>query len=105
MDEGAPWDILGAPSCTGLKVAAHTANETGSGPYRGVVVDEGAGIAPEHLPYLIDRFYRVDAPRATPGSSLGLAIAKQIVEQHDGTISIASALCEGTTLMVGLPCA
>ena len=55
------------------------------------VIDSGDGIAPEHLPYVFDRFYKVDAARAaSPGSGLGLTIAKAIVQQHGGSIQVAS---------------
>ncbi len=67
------------------------------------VTDHGPGIAPQHLPYLFDRFYRADAARTEPGSGLGLAIAKQVVEQHGGTITIASDVGAGTTITVTLP--
>jgi signal transduction histidine kinase len=52
------------------------------------VRDSGPGIAPEHLPKIFDRFYKVDVSRkATGGSGLGLSIAKAIVERHGGAIS------------------
>ena len=57
------------------------------------VIDSGAGIAPEHLHHVFDRFYKVDASRtggANGGSGLGLSIAKAIVEQHGGTIDVFS---------------
>jgi len=51
------------------------------------VRDTGAGIAPEHLPLIFDRFYKIDAARkASRGSGLGLSIVKAIVERHGGTI-------------------
>jgi signal transduction histidine kinase len=53
------------------------------------VRDTGPGIAPEHLPNIFDRFYKVDISRkATGGSGLGLSIAKAIIERHGGTISV-----------------
>lgn len=57
------------------------------------VADSGSGIAPEHLPHIFERFYKVDAARARDanGSGLGLSIAKAIVERHQGTIEVASA--------------
>ncbi|MBI4880020.1 MAG: HAMP domain-containing protein [Planctomycetes bacterium] len=68
------------------------------------VADTGIGIAPEHLPHLFERFYRVDPARGREGGSgLGLAIAEQTVRGHGGTISVASREGEGSTFTVRLP--
>ncbi|HEX7852580.1 MAG TPA: ATP-binding protein [Sphingobium sp.] len=69
------------------------------------VSDEGDGIAPEHLPRLTERFYRVDASRskAAGGTGLGLAIVKHIVERHRGRLQIESIVGRGTTVSVTLP--
>lgn len=71
------------------------------------VRDEGEGIAPEHLPRLTERFYRVDSSRsrAAGGTGLGLAIVKHIVERHRGRLDIASTVGDGTTVTVLLPTA
>src|SRR5262249_36113404 len=52
----------------------------------------GAGIAPEHLPHVFDRFYKADASRAdaSGGSGLGLSIVKAIVERHGGHVAVRS---------------
>jgi signal transduction histidine kinase len=57
------------------------------------VVDSGQGIAPDHVPFVFDRFYKADPSRTrnTPGSGLGLSIAKAIVERHHGSIGVTSA--------------
>ena len=57
-----------------------------------IVSDSGSGIAPEHLPHVFERFYKVDSARSngSGGSGLGLSIAKAIVEMHGGTINVAS---------------
>jgi hypothetical protein len=57
------------------------------------VADSGNGIAPEHLPYVFDRSYKVDPARAAAGagSGLGLSIEKAIVVRHGGTIAVANA--------------
>jgi len=71
------------------------------------VTDESEGIAPEHLPRLTERFYRVDSSRsrAAGGTGLGLAIVKHIVERHRGRLDIASTVGKGTTLTILLPTA
>ena len=64
-----------------------TADRASNG-VRIIVRDSGPGIAPEHLPLIFDRFYKVDESRkATGGSGLGLSIVKTIVERHGGTIA------------------
>ena len=70
-----------------------------------VVQDFGAGIAPEHLPRLTERFYRIDAgqSRAKGGTGLGLAIVKHIVARHRGRLSIESKPGSGTSFRVALP--
>ena len=71
------------------------------------VADQGEGIAPEHLPRLTERFYRVDPgrSRAGGGTGLGLAIVKYIVERHRGRLEINSVPGTGTTVTVLLPAA
>ncbi len=69
------------------------------------VRDHGAGIAPEHLPRLTERFYRVDAgeSRAKGGTGLGLAIVKHIVARHRGPFNIESRRGDGAAFRVSLP--
>jgi len=64
------------------------------------VSDGGPGIQAEDLPYIFERFYqgRTKAKHATPGSGLGLALAKQVVEAHGGRIWIESEVKKGTTV-------
>ena len=71
------------------------------------VRDNGCGIAPQDLPHLFDRFYRVDKARsrARGGAGLGLAIGRWIVERHGGAIGVASEPGAGTTIVVTLPAA
>jgi len=70
-----------------------------------VVADAGAGISPEDLPHVFDRFYRGDASRQQQGgeSGLGLAITKSIVEAHGGSIGVESEPGTGTTFTIALP--
>ncbi len=69
------------------------------------VKDYGPGIAPEHLPRLTERFYRVDVveSRAQGGTGLGLALVKHILQRHRGRLSIESVLGSGATFTVRLP--
>jgi len=71
------------------------------------VRDYGPGIAPEHLPRLTERFYRVDVQesRAQGGTGLGLALVKHILNRHRGRLSIESAAGGGATFTVHLPAA
>lgn len=68
------------------------------------VADTGIGIAPEHLPHIFDRFYRVDKARsrASGGTGLGLAIVKGIAEQHDGMVTVTSEPGKGSKFSVWL---
>jgi two-component system phosphate regulon sensor histidine kinase PhoR len=69
------------------------------------VTDRGDGIAPEHLPRLTERFYRIDSSRsrAMGGTGLGLAIVKHIVQRHRGLLHLDSKLGQGTTVRAELP--
>ena len=69
------------------------------------VRDYGPGIAPEHLPRLTERFYRVDVAesRAQGGTGLGLALVKHILNRHRGRLSIESMPGAGATFTVHLP--
>lgn len=72
------------------------------------ITDHGMGIPADDLPHVFERFYRgTRRSRPSPhiGSGLGLPIAKWIAEAHEGTISIASLVDEGTTVTVRLPLA
>jgi signal transduction histidine kinase len=69
------------------------------------VVDTGIGIPAQHLPFVFQRFYRGEASRTGPGSGLGLALVKHIVEAHGGTVAADSDGATGTTLRVTLPLA
>ena len=74
---------------------------------RVAVRDYGPGIAPEHLPRLTERFYRVDVAdsRAQGGTGLGLALVKHILNRHGGRLSIESIYGQGATFTAVLPLA
>jgi signal transduction histidine kinase len=69
------------------------------------VRDTGCGIAPEHLPNVFERFYRADPSRArsTGGAGIGLAVVKQLVEAHDGTVGVTSTCGAGSCFVFTLP--
>ena len=69
------------------------------------VSDTGAGIEPEHLPYVFERFFKTDPARSQPGTGLGLAIARHIVEAHGGETSAISTPGEGSEFVFSLPVA
>jgi signal transduction histidine kinase len=70
-----------------------------------IVADTGPGIAPEHLPFIFERFYRADGSRArsTGGAGLGLAIVKQLVEAQGGRVRAESNPGGGSSFVVTLP--
>jgi signal transduction histidine kinase len=67
------------------------------------VSDTGTGIPEDQLPLVFERFHRADEARASGGAGLGLAIARQIAEAHDGRIEAKSSLGEGSTFTLLLP--
>jgi len=71
------------------------------------VRDSGIGIAPEHIPRLTERFYRVDGSRSreTGGTGLGLSIVKHVVQRHGGELRITSEPGKGSTFILSVPAA
>ncbi len=69
------------------------------------VEDDGAGLDPQDVGHLFDRFWRADRSRArgTGGSGLGLAVVRELVELHGGTVSASSSPCQGARIVVVLP--
>lgn len=67
--------------------------------------DSGIGISPQYLPFIFNRFYRIDKSRnkQSGGTGLGLAIAKWIIDKHNGKIRVWSDLGAGTVIRVELP--
>jgi len=90
-----------------IEVAIRRELVSGGHPARFVVAvkDDGPGIAPQHLPRLTERFYRVSvaASREKGGTGLGLAIVKHILNRHRGELDVTSRLGEGSTFSVILP--
>ena len=94
-------------SGTTITVDAVAVDTAGTGMVRVTVGDRGDGIAPEHLPRLTERFYRIDTSRSRSmgGTGLGLAIVKHIIERHRGSFDIVSVPGEGTQVSFNLPLA
>lgn len=69
------------------------------------ITDTGPGIAPEHLPRLAERFYRIDRSRSreSGGTGLGLAIAKHVAQRHGGELQISSQLGKGSCFALVFP--
>jgi two-component system phosphate regulon sensor histidine kinase PhoR len=84
---------------------ASSQTRAGAPEVRLAVRDYGPGIAPEHLPRLTERFYRVDVAdsRAQGGTGLGLALVKHVLNRHGGRLSIESTPGEGATFIMHLP--
>ncbi|WP_075363817.1 HAMP domain-containing histidine kinase [Desulfosporosinus metallidurans] len=67
-----------------------------------IIRDQGYGIAADELPYIWDRFYKVDKSRQGLGTGLGLAIAKHLLELHDGKVFVQSEIGKGTEIEIKL---
>jgi signal transduction histidine kinase len=68
-----------------------------------IVRDHGVGIPADELPLVTTPFYRASTARAVPGTGLGLAGVKAIIEQHGGELAIESVMGEGTCVVIHLP--
>ena len=68
------------------------------------IKDTGMGMDKNEVPFIFDRFYRADESRGlTSGIGLGLSIAKQIIDDHQGSVEVVTKRAEGTTFMIWLP--
>ena len=88
-----------------ITISADRVTTAGVPMVRVTITDRGDGIAPEHLPRLTERFYRVDTSRSRKmgGTGLGLAIVKHIIERHRGHFEVVSRQAEGTRVSFSLP--
>ncbi|TYZ24998.1 ATP-binding protein [Selenomonas ruminis] len=70
------------------------------------ITDNGIGIAPEHLPRIFDRFYRIDKARSrsTGGNGIGLSLVRYLTELFHGSIEVESTLGQGTVFILHFPC-
>lgn len=68
-----------------------------------VISDTGIGISKTDLPHITDKFYRASKTGGIPGSGIGLAVVKEIITAHQGTLEIESSEGEGTTVIITLP--
>ena len=81
--------------------AIRSANQAGI-----VIKDTGIGMNNTDLPHIFERFYRADESRGqTAGTGIGLSIAKWILDEHEGSVEVATREGEGTTFIVWLPIA
>jgi signal transduction histidine kinase len=69
------------------------------------VIDQGMGMTPEQLGHLFERFWRADTTGHIPGTGLGMALVKEILELHGGAVDVASEYGKGTTITLWLPMA
>lgn len=90
------------PEGRGIQIRWRTLPD-GSGEFS--VKDSGIGVAPEHLPRLTERFYRVDGSRSrdTGGTGLGLSIVKHVIQRHGGELKISSEAGKGSTFTLLIP--
>ena len=93
--------------CAGTPVTVSLVQSRSGAMINFTVADVGDGIAPEHIPRLTERFYRVDSGRSrlVGGTGLGLSLVKHIVDRHRGHLEIRSTLGKGTTVSILLPVA
>ena len=85
----------------GGRVTIRIVEEDGS--VRVEVADTGIGIPEDQIPHVFERFYRAEEARSTEGLGLGLSIARQIAEDHRGSIEVRSKPGEGSTFIIRIP--
>ncbi|MCD1260177.1 HAMP domain-containing protein [Paenibacillus athensensis] len=95
------------PGGASIAIKAEKAMLRGRRAIRIAVTDEGQGIPPDDLPFIFERFYKADKARTrgtSGGTGLGLAIVKNIIDAHQGSVAAQSAVGQGTTFTIMLPC-
>jgi two-component system phosphate regulon sensor histidine kinase PhoR len=102
----AGWTVTPAPAAAGAGTPLPT-QRLDRPAVAIAVMDEGDGIAREHLPRLTERFYRIETARSRElgGTGLGLAIVKHILNRHRGALDVDSMVGVGSTFKVHLPIA
>ncbi len=90
-----------ALTCTSQKITVTTALNVSQSKIELAVSDEGSGIAPEHIKYIMDPFFTTK--RDSGGTGLGLSISYSIVKNHSGDLSIQSVPGKGTTVLLQFP--
>jgi signal transduction histidine kinase len=94
-----------SPNGGDIVVRVRYVEETGDQWAELTVSDQGVGIPPDDLSYIFERFHRAANVDTIDGTGIGLAGARQIVDQHGGTISVTSREGHGSTFIVRLPIA
>jgi signal transduction histidine kinase len=69
------------------------------------IKDAGVGISEEDIPHIFEGFYRGKSGQAMAGHGIGLAVSRQIVDAHNGSIMVESEIGKGSTFIVSLPTA
>jgi OmpR-family two-component system manganese-sensing sensor histidine kinase len=107
--EHADFDSVSPPKEASVEVELQLIGKPHNPNLEVKVKDTGKGIPPEVLPYIFDRFYRVQPSHGSSenshssGAGLGLAIVKAIIDNHQGKITVESVVNQGTTFQVILP--
>lgn len=86
-----------------VTIKAMLVQHQGSSNIEITVTDHGIGMTSQQLSHVFEKFYRVDTSGNIPGSGLGMAIMKEIIEHHGGNVRIASELGNGTSVTLTLP--
>jgi signal transduction histidine kinase len=92
-----------SPNGGAIVLSASTRQNDGRSEIGLTVADHGIGMKPEEAERAFERFYRADASGSIPGTGLGLALVKEIVEIHGGQVELRSAPGEGTAVTLWLP--